>query len=127
MFNSKTLAEAMKVRDRIIADYGDVAPSALAVLEEGFSDSMAVMALPSYLRKFFRTSNHLERLNRELKRRSNVIGIFPNEESILRLMGSVLIEKHEEFQGGRALFRASTLEKLLNTELPEKQGALKLA
>ena len=42
-------------------------------------------------------------------------------------MGSALIEKHEEFQGGRALFRASTLEKLMNPELPEKQGALKLA
>ncbi|MBR0225043.1 MAG: transposase [Thermoguttaceae bacterium] len=64
---------------------------------------------------------------RRRSRRSNVIGIFPNEESILRLMGSALIEKHEEFQGGRALFRASTLEKLMNPELPEKQGALKLA
>ena len=127
MFNSKTLAEATKVRDQIIADYGDVAPAALDVLEEGFSDSMAIMELPSYLRKFFRTSNHLERLNRELKRRSNVIGIFPNEESILRLMGSVLIEKHDEFQGRKALFKVSTLEKLLNPKDSEKQSTLKIA
>ena len=127
MFNSKTLAEATKVRDQIIADYGDVAPAALDVLEEGFSDSMAIMELPSYLRKFFRTSNHLERLNRELKRRSNVIGIFPNEESIIRLMGSVLIEKHDEFQGRKALFKASTLEKLLNPKDSEKQSTLKIA
>ena len=127
MFNSKTLAEAIIVRDRIIADYGDVAPVAMDVLEEGFSDSMVIMALPCYLQKFFRTSNHLERLNRELKRRSNVIGIFPNEESILRLMGSVLIEKHDEFQGRRAIFKASTLEKLLSAEVSEKQDALKIA
>lgn len=127
MFNSKTLAEAKTVRDRIIADYGDVAPTAIDVLEEGFFDAMAVMALPNYLRKFFRTSNHLERLNRELKRRSNVIGIFPNEDSLIRLMGSVLIEKHDEFQGRRAIFKASTLEKLLSTEGSEKQGALKIA
>ena len=127
MFNSKTLAEAKTVRDRIIADYGDVAPTAIDVLEEGFFEAMAVMALPNYLRKFFRTSNHLERLNRELKRRSNVIGIFPNEDSLIRLMGSVLIEKHDEFQGRRAIFKASTLEKLLSTEGSEKQSALKIA
>ncbi|MBP3198564.1 MAG: transposase, partial [Butyrivibrio sp.] len=41
------------------------------------------------------TSNHIERLNRELKRRANVIGVFPNSESVVRLMGSVLMEMHE--------------------------------
>lgn len=45
-----------------------------------------------------RTSNHIERLNRELKRRSNVIGVFPNEESIVRLMGAVLIELNENYE-----------------------------
>ena len=64
-------------------------------LEEGFEDSMTVMTLPAGMRKYFRTSNHIERLNRELKRRSNVIGVFPNEQSLLRLMGSVLIERNE--------------------------------
>jgi transposase-like protein len=127
MFNCKTLAEAVAVRDRIIADYGDVAPAAMDVLERGFSDSMAVMAFPYYLRKFLRTSNHLERLNRELKRRSSVIGIFPNQESVLRLMGSVLIEIHDAFQVRRAIFKASTLEKLLSAEVSEKQSALKIA
>ncbi len=127
MFNCKTLAEAVAVRDRIIADYGDVAPAAMDVLERGFSDSMAVMAFPYYLRKFLRTSNHLERLNRELKRRSNVIGIFPNQDSALRLMGSVLIEIHDAFQVRRAIFKASTLEKLLSSEVPEKQNTLKIA
>ena len=45
--------------------------------------------------KFYNTSNHIERLNKELKRRSKVIGVFPNEDSVLRLMGSVLIELHD--------------------------------
>ena len=53
---------------------------------------MIVMTLPEGMRRFFRTSNHIERLNRELKRRSGVIGIFPNEASLIRLMGSVLMK-----------------------------------
>lgn len=126
MFNSRTLVEAVAVRDQIIADYGVVAPAAMEVLEGGFSDSTAIMALPFYLRKFFRTSNHLERLNRELKRRSNVIGIFPNQESVLRLMGSVLIEIHDAFQVRKAIFKASTLERLLSAGVSEKQNALKI-
>lgn len=56
---------------------------------------MTVMVLPNYLHKYVRTSNQIERLNKELKRRSNVIGIFPTEESLLRLMGAVLMERNE--------------------------------
>ncbi|WP_026521747.1 transposase, partial [Butyrivibrio sp. VCB2001] len=58
---------------------------------------MTVMVLPNRLRIFHRTSNHIERLNRELKRRSKVIGVFPNEASVIRIMGSVLMDVHETF------------------------------
>lgn len=95
MLNCETLNEAREKRDAIIADYSDIAESAMVCLDEGFDDAMTVMVLPKRLRKYMRTSNHIERLNRELKRRSNVIGIFPNAESINRLMGSVLIELNE--------------------------------
>ena len=64
-------------------------------LDEGFESVMTVMFLPESMRRYFRTSNHLERLNLEIKRRSKVIGIFPNEASMLRLIGSVLIEQNE--------------------------------
>ena len=58
---------------------------------------MTVMVLPARLRIYHRTSNHIERLNRELKRRSTVIGVFPNDASVIRIMGSVLIDVHETF------------------------------
>lgn len=96
MYNSKTLEEARKKRDSIIRDYSDVAEKAMECLDRGFDESMTVMLLPAGMRRFHRTSNHIERLNKELKRRSKVIGIFPNEASILRIMGSVLIEEHEK-------------------------------
>ena len=81
---------------------------------------MTVMVLPEHLRKFYRTSNHIERLNRELKRRSKVIGIFPNESSLLRLMGSVLIEQHENMQTKNAIFSSKTYAALIGSGVPLK-------
>ena len=120
LFNCKTIAEARKVRDRIIEDYRDVAESAVVCLDEGFESSMTVMLLPAWLRRFYRTSNQIERLNKELKRRSKVIGVFPNEDSVLRLMGSVLIEHHDAMLAGRAIFSKDSLSALLKSDIPAK-------
>ena len=120
LFNCKTIAEARKVRDRIIEDYRDVAEYAVACLDEGFESSMTVMLLPAWLRRFYRTSNQIERLNKELKRRSKVIGVFPNEDSVLRLMGSVLMERHDAMLAGRAIFSKDSLSALLKSDIPAK-------
>ena len=120
LFNCRTIAEARKVRDRIIEDYRDVAESAVACLDEGFESSMTVMLLPAWLRRFYRTSNQIERLNKELKRRSKVIGVFPNEDSVLRLMGSVLMERHDAMLAGRAIFSKDSLSALLKSDIPAK-------
>ena len=95
MFNSKTLREAQEKRDSIIEDYRDVSESAVECLDNGFDDAMTVMVLPEKIRKQFRTSNHIERVNKELKRRSKVVGRFPTEASVMRLMESVLIELND--------------------------------
>ena len=120
MFNCKTLAEARKIRDRITEDYRDVAEPAVTCLDEGFESAMTVMLLPAWLRRFYRTSNQIERLNKELKRRSKVIGVFPNEDSVLRLMGSVLMERHDAIQAGRAVFSKESLVSLMNSDVPAK-------
>lgn len=73
----------------IIEEYRDGAENAMKTLDEGFENAITVMILPQGLRKYFRTSNHIERVNRELKRRSNVISIFPKEDSLLRLIESL--------------------------------------
>ena len=120
MFNCKSIAEARKIRDRIIEDYRDVAEAAVSCLDDGFESSMTVMLLPVGLRRYYRTSNHIERLNKELKRRSKVIGVFPNEDSVLRLMGSVLIELHDAMLAGRAIFSKDTLATLMKSDVPSK-------
>ena len=120
MFNCETVEEARKVRDQIMEEYRDVAEKAMICLDEGFESSMTAMVLPKALRKAYRTSNHIERLNKELKRRSKVIGIFPNEDSLLRLMGSVLIEQHEALQARKAVFSGTTIESLRLTDIPAR-------
>lgn len=134
MWNCDTIEAARQKRDSIIADYKDVAESAMTCLEEGFESAMTVMPLPKYLRKYFRTSNHMERLNKELKRRSSVIGIFPNEDSLLRLMGSVLLEMNKDVVARRAIFNPVTYAALINSnavtefrQLAEEQQKLSVS
>ncbi|WP_423244351.1 transposase [Desulfofundulus thermobenzoicus] len=64
--------------------FGARAPKAVERLEAGFEDAMAVMALQDRYRKRLRTTNWVERLNQEIRRRERVIRIFPNEESAIR-------------------------------------------
>lgn len=66
---------------------------------------MAVMALPARYRRRLRSTNGLERLNREVRRRERVISIFPNADSALRLLGAMLMEQDEEWTTGRCYFR----------------------
>lgn len=97
MYNSCSLEEAGRLRDAIIDDFSDVAEKSMVCLENGFESCMTVMCLPKETRRYLRTTNVLERLNKELKRRSKVIGIFPNEQSIIRLMGSILLDTHNSY------------------------------
>ncbi len=77
------------------------APAALEVLEDGIFDATAVLALPGKYRRRLRTSNMLERLIQEVRRREKVIRIFPNKESAWRLVGALSAEKHEEWSTAR--------------------------
>ena len=113
LYRCKTIEDARRKRDAIIAEYNTVAEKAMKCLDEGFESAMSVLALPESMRRFFRTSNHLERLNKELKRRSHVIGVFPNEASLLRLMGSVLLEQNERCSShSKVHFKAEDAQKL---------------
>lgn len=73
----------------------------MQVPEEGFDDATTVLNLPKKYRRRLRTINGLERLNKEIRRRERVIRIFPNRESVIRLISSLLMEIDEKWATGR--------------------------
>ena len=74
------------------------ANKALECLENGLEDALTVMLLPEKYRRRLRTSNMVERLNEEIRRRERVVRIFPSQKSALCLIGAVLAEQHEQWQ-----------------------------
>ena len=119
MFNASTIGEARSLRDGIISDYSPVAPKAVNVLDTGFEDAMTVMQLPEWMRTKLRSSNWIERLNREFKRRSDVIQIFPNAASILRLMGAVAIEYNDQMSVKQRVFAEKTFARIRIELIPK--------
>jgi putative transposase len=92
-------------------------PGAVPVMEAARDDVLAFLHFPQeHWRKIWST-NPLERLNKEIKRRTNVVGIFPNDAAITRLVGSQLLEQQEEWQlERRRFFSEATMAKIAQSE-----------
>lgn len=108
---------------------GERWPKAAEVLLAGEEDVLSYMAFPPEHWTRIYSTNPLERLNREVKRKTNVVGIFPDSDAVLRLVGSVLIEIHEEWQTGRRYFSLESMRKLKGPleELTALPSPLRLA
>ena len=76
----------------LIDEFETLAPKSVACLEDAFEDVMAVLYLPAAMRKKLRTTNMVERLNEEVRRRERVVRVFPNDDSAYSLIGAVLAD-----------------------------------
>jgi putative transposase len=104
-------AQAAKSQWRKIADQlRPKVPKLAGFLDEAETDVLAYMGFPAQHRTKLHSTNPIERLNGEIKRRTDVIGIFPNEEAIVRLVGAILLEQNDEWAVQRS--RYMTLETL---------------
>jgi putative transposase len=102
-------AEAASAQWRRVSDQlRPKVPKLAALMDEAEPDVLAYMSFPPQHRTKLHSTNPLERLNGEIKRRTEVVGIFPNEASIVRLVGAILLEQNDEWAVQRA--RYMTLE-----------------
>ena len=112
VFNAPTLEEAGELLDRMIDDYEERYPKLADKLDQDAEFTLTCFHFPTAHRKRIRTTNGLERFNEEINRRTNVIRIFPNNQSCIRLIGALAMEQSEEWLTGRRYLDMSLLEEV---------------
>jgi putative transposase len=117
-------AEMAKHYDDVMSTFAEHFPRASALMASAKEEILAFSAFPREQWRQIWSTNPLERLNKELKRRCRVVGIFPNEDAVVRLAGSVLLDVHDEWQAAaRRYFSESSMAKL-SPERDNEHGSL---
>lgn len=101
VFNAADAEAANEQLQRVVRKYEESAPKLASWIDENVPEGLTVFRLPPPHRRQLRTSNMLERLNREIKRRTRVATLFPNEASLLRLVTALLMEQSQEWETGK--------------------------
>jgi len=109
VFVQPDAASAKEQWGRVIESFRGKFDRVAQLLEEAEHDVLAYLAFPQAHWKQIWSNNPLERLNKEIKRRTDVVGIFPNEAAVIRLVGAILAEQHDEWQVSRRYFSAESL------------------
>ncbi|BDP50446.1 hypothetical protein EfmJHP10_18820 [Enterococcus faecium] len=99
IFKPSELELTRERKEHFLEKYGcdSKLSAACDILENGFEDAIQILSFPENIRRRIRTTNVLERLNEEIRRRERVIRIFPNINSITRIIGTLLMEKDTEW------------------------------
>ena len=112
--HASAMTQLRKVADGLRTRF----PRAATVLEEAAEDILAYRHLPLEHQRQLHSTNPLERLNKEIKRRSNVVGIFPNPAAVIRLVGAILLEQDDEWTvAERRYFSAESMQQLTTPTL----------
>jgi transposase-like protein len=97
IFDAPTKEQALDIAHTVAVNFKTRAPKFANWLDENVEESLQIYNMPPQFQKKLRTTNPLELVNREVKRRTNVARIFPNSASLLRLVTAVLVEIHENW------------------------------
>lgn len=102
-------AAARKRADLLAEEYEKRFPEAIQILEDGLEDSLQFYSFPALDSRKIASSNMLERLNKEIRRRTRVVGIFPNPDSYVRLVATYLMEYAEDWSASRSYFSTESI------------------
>jgi len=95
---------ARQLAKQLMGEFEKRAPKAMDCLEAGLESALTILTLPTRYRKRLRTTNLVERMNEEIRRRQRVIRVFPNDASAMRLVGALLAEMYDQWQQGLRYF-----------------------
>lgn len=109
IFNASDAASAKTLLESAVTKYRECAPRLSSWMEESLPEGLAVLAFPEPIRRLVRTSNGVERLNLEIRRRFKVVGSFVNGASCLRLASALLMEKSDDWESGKVYLNLSEL------------------
>src|SRR4051812_16923572 len=113
IFNAEDLEQARDRLSEAVAHLDGRMPKVVALLEDAEADILAFYAFPSSHWRKLRSTNPLERFNREVGRRTDVVGIFPDDRSLIRLAGMLCIEQNDEWLVGRGYLSAESISLVL--------------
>jgi putative transposase len=117
IFGADSGAQARDRLSEAVARLDDKLPKVAALLADAEEDILAFYAFPAAHRSKLRSTNPLERFNKEIGRRTDVVGIFPDDRSLIRLVGMLCIEQNDEWLVGRRYLSAAAMEPLLEQRL----------
>lgn len=111
IYGQETIEQAQEIAKQTVEQYRKRASDFSTWLEANYEDGLAFYAFNQEAWRKIKTSNCLERLNKEIRRRTRVVGIFPNDASCIRLVGALLMEQNDEWSNGKVYLNPKAMER----------------